>query len=75
MFIHSRGGLILRPSLAESLRIFRDLAMGETEATEALRRRNAEGAGIPPIIGKTRGAHIQVKRIRPSPEYVQKHCL
>jgi hypothetical protein len=64
MFIHSRGGLILRRSLAESLRIFRDLAMGETEATEAQRRWNAEGAGIPPpqgqIIGKTRGADLNI---------------
>jgi hypothetical protein len=47
--IHSGGGLILRTSLAESLRIFHDLAMGETAATEAKRRWNAEGAGMPPL--------------------------
>jgi hypothetical protein len=58
--------------------------MGETAATEAKRRWNAEGAGMPPlpnhrknkgrscqIIGKTRDADIKVKRMRPPPEYVQ----
>ncbi len=47
--IHSGGGLFLRTSLAESLRIFHDLAMGETAATQAQRRWNAEGAGMPPL--------------------------
>jgi len=45
----SWGGLFLRTSLAESLRIFLDLAMGEAAATEAKRRWNAEGAGMPPL--------------------------
>ncbi len=47
--IHSGGGLFLRTSLAESLSIFHDLAMGETAATEARHRWNAEGAGMPPL--------------------------
>ncbi len=47
--IHSGGGLFLGMLLAESLSIFHDLAMGETAATEAKRRWNAEGAGMPPL--------------------------
>jgi len=34
-------------SLAKSLSIFHDLALGETAATGAKRRWNAEGAGMP----------------------------
>ena len=47
--IHSGGGLILRTSLSESLSILHDLAMGETAATGAKPRWNAEGAGMPPL--------------------------
>jgi hypothetical protein len=46
---YSGGGLFLRTSLAEFLSIFYDLAMGETAATEAKCRWNAEGAGMPPL--------------------------
>jgi hypothetical protein len=42
-------GLFLRTSLAESFCIFHGLAMGETAATEAKCRWNAEGAGMPPL--------------------------
>ncbi len=49
MCTYSGGGLFLRTSLAESLSIFHDLAMGETAATQAKRRWNAEGAGMPPL--------------------------
>jgi len=36
--------------LAESLRIFSDLAVGETAAPACFSRENAEGAGMPPLL-------------------------
>jgi hypothetical protein len=47
--MYSWGGLILGTLLAESLSVFHALAMGETAATGAKRRWNAEGAGMPPL--------------------------
>jgi len=55
--------------LAKALSIFHDLAPGETAATGAKRRWNAEGAGMPPVPNhwKTRGADTNVKRIKSPP--------
>jgi len=36
--------------LAESLRIFSDLAVGETAAPACFLRENAEGEGMPPLL-------------------------
>jgi hypothetical protein len=49
--------------------------MGETAATEAKRRWNAEGQECPhcQIIGKSRDADIKVKRIRLFPENTHHH--
>ncbi len=67
--IHSDGGLFLRTLLAESLSIFHDLAMGETAATEAKRRWNAEGAGMPPLPNhrKNKGRRHQCEENKATP--------
>jgi hypothetical protein len=67
---YSGGGFFLGTSLAESLSIFRDLAMGETAATKRSAGGMRRGQECPrcQIIGKTRDADTNVKRIRPPPE-------
>ncbi len=66
---HSGGGLFLRTLLAESFSIFHDLAMGETPATEAKRRWNAEGAGMPPLPNhrKNKGRRHQCEENKATP--------
>jgi len=45
------GGALLRVTiLAEWLRYFNDLAVGETAAPACFLRENAEGAGMPPLL-------------------------
>jgi len=45
------GGALLRVTiLAEWLRYFNALAMGETAAPACFLRENAEGAGMPPLL-------------------------
>jgi len=45
------GGALLRETiLAEWLRYFNDLAVGETAAPACFLRENAEGAGMPPLL-------------------------
>ena len=46
----SRGALPRVTILAEWLRNFKDLAVGETEAPASFSRENAEGAGMPPLL-------------------------
>jgi len=49
-FVRVSGGALLRVTiLAEWLRYFNDLAVGETAAPACFLRENAEGAGIPPL--------------------------
>jgi hypothetical protein len=44
-------GCVFRETiLAEWLRYFIDLAVGETEAPASFSRENAEGAGMPPLL-------------------------
>ena len=55
MLIHmccmdSRGVLFRATTLAEWLRHFNDLAVGETAAPAWFLRENAEGAGMPPLL-------------------------
>ncbi len=45
------GGALSRVTiLAEWLRYFNDLAVGETAAPACFSRENAEGAGMPPLL-------------------------
>jgi len=44
------GGCFPVMLLAESLRIFSELAMGETAAPACFSRENAEGEGMPPLL-------------------------
>jgi hypothetical protein len=71
--IHSGGVLFLGTSLAESLSIFHDLAMGETAATGAKHRWNAEGAGMPPLPNhrKNKGRRHQSEENKATPEYIR----
>ena len=46
----SRGVLPRVTILAEWLRHFNDLAVGETAAPACFSRENAEGAGMPPLL-------------------------
>jgi len=49
-WVCSRGVLFRVTILAEWLRHFIDLAVGETAAPESFSRENAEGAGMPPLL-------------------------
>jgi len=48
----SRGLLPRVTILAEWLRHFNDLAVGETAAPACFSRENAEGAGMPPLLSR-----------------------
>ena len=45
-----RGVLLRVTILAEWLRYFNDLAVGETATSAFFSRENAEGAGMPPLL-------------------------
>jgi len=52
------GGALSRVTiLAEWLRYFNDLAVGETAAPACFSRENAEGAGMPPLLSREAGEH------------------
>jgi len=61
--------------LAKTLSIFHDLALGETAATGAKRRWNAEGAGMPPVPNRWKNMGRRHKREENTviPEYVFLH--
>jgi len=49
--VRVQGGALSRVTiLAEWLRYFNDLAVGETAAPACFSRENAEGAGMPPLL-------------------------
>jgi hypothetical protein len=50
MLFRSWGVLFRLTTLAEWLRYFNDLAVGETAAPACFSRENAEGAGMPPLL-------------------------
>jgi hypothetical protein len=49
-YTYSQGVLSRVTILAEWLRQFNDLAVGETAAPACFLRENAEGAGMPPLL-------------------------
>jgi len=67
------GGLLPRVTiLAEWLRHFNDLAVGETAAPACFSRENAEGAGMPPLLNIEMTRHVDtgVKRGSAPPEHI-----